>query len=240
MNYISILMYHQVGKFDNPKLHRAVYCHVDRFRSQMQFMKAWGYNVISLKDACDCIFKNKPIPPKAVVLTFDDGCDNFREYAWPILKEFNYPATMFLVADLIGKETKWMDDVPEKSPLMTKEAILELHKEGVNFGSHTLNHVKLALCDEKMMKEEIFSSKAKLEDLLGKEIIDFCYPYGNYNQKVADTVKEAGYQTGLTCIRAAANFAKSPFDLPRKAISFGDSLIGWWWKVRLKNSPKNK
>lgn len=236
---VSILMYHQVGHFENPQLHRAVYCDVGRFKRQMAWLKWAGYNVISLADACAGLFAGKSLPEKAIVLTFDDGCDNFREYAWPILKKYNYPVTMFLVAGLIGQAARWMDDVPVKARLMGTAAIRELHKEGVSFGSHTIHHVRLSQCVADTAREEIFGSKALLEDLLGDAVDDFCYPYGDYNKRVIDLVSEAGYKTGLTCVRAAANYAPGPLELPRKAISYGDMLPGYLWKIHMKNFPKN-
>lgn len=236
---ISILMYHQVGRFNNPRKHRAVYCDVGRFERQMAWLHWRGYNVISLAQAYAGLYEGLPIPEKAVVLTFDDGCDNFREYAWPILKKYRYPVSMFLVAGMLGGTTQWMDDVPEEAPLMDIATIRELFKEGVSFGAHSVNHVRLSECPPQVAREEIFGSKARLEDVLGESIPDFCYPYGYYNQQVADMVEEAGYKTGLTCIRAAANYARSPFELPRKAISYGDTLPGYLWKIHMKNVPKN-
>jgi len=236
--FITVLMYHQVGHFSNPKLHRPVYCDVGRFRRQMAWLHWCGYNVISLEDAYACLFQGKDVPPRAVVLTFDDGCENFREFALPILKKYHFPVTVFLVAGMLGKSTSWMDDVPEEAPLMTAETIRALHRDGVHFGAHSMNHVRLALVSPEEAREEIFSSKAVLEDLLGEAVLDFCYPYGSYNAKVTDMVAEAGYRSGLTCIRGAANYAKNPFEIPRKAISYGDTLPGYLWKVHKKNVPK--
>lgn len=236
---ISILMYHQVGRFNNPRLHRPVYCDVGRFRRQMAWLKWCGCHVMSLTDAYACLFEGKPIPARSVVITFDDGCENFREYAWPVLKQYGFPVTMFLVAGMLGKVTAWMDDVPEKAPLMDEAAIRALQKEGVHFGAHSMTHVRLALCDPKAARGEIFDSKARLEDLLGEAVPDFCYPYGSYNAQVAEMVAEAGYRSGLTCIRGAANYARNPFELPRKAISYGDTLPGFLWKLYRKDVPKD-
>lgn len=235
---ITVLMYHQVGRFNNPKLHRPVYCDVGRFRRQMAWLYWFGYNVISWDDAYACLFQGKPIPPRAVVLTFDDGCENFHEYAWPVLKKYNFPVTMFLVAGMLGESTRWMDDVPEEAPLMDVKTIRNLQEEGVHFGAHSMNHVRLALCSPEDARDEIFSSKSKLESILEMPITDFCYPYGSYNEQVADMVSEAGYRSGLTCIRGAANYAKNPFEIPRKAISYGDTLPGYLWKIHKKNVVK--
>lgn len=233
-------MYHQVGPFSRPAAHRAVYCHVDRFRRQMAWLRFARHNVISLEHAYRCLFEGAPIPPRAVVLTFDDGCDNFREHAWPVLRRHGYPATMFLVANLLGKTTReWMTDMPP-SPLMDAAAIRELRREGMRFGSHTLHHVRLSQCAPAQMRREIFESKDALESLLGEPVPDFCYPYGDYDERARALVAEAGYRTGLTCVRAAANHAANALEIPRKAISYGDNVAGFWWKLHMKNSPKKQ
>ena len=231
-------MYHQVGYFASPKAHRASYCDAGRFHRQMEWLHFFKYNVISLADALDGLFHGKLIPPRPVVLTFDDGCENFREHAWPVLKKHNFPATMFLIADMLGGKTSWMDGEACETPLMSTATVRELLREGCAFGSHTLRHVHLAQYAPDAAREEIYASKARLEDELCVPIHDFCYPYGSYNVQVRDLVAEAGYRSGLTCNRAAANYAPNPFELPRKAISYGDTLPGLLWKINGKNSPK--
>jgi peptidoglycan/xylan/chitin deacetylase (PgdA/CDA1 family) len=235
---VTILMYHQIGHFANPRQHRACYCDTGRFRRQMAWFHFWRYNIISIADARACLFEGKPVPPRAIVLTFDDGCENFREHAWPVLRRYNFPATMFVIPGMLGGTTAWMDGAAGRTPLMDAATVRELRREGLGIGSHTLNHVRLAQCAPAVAREEVFTSKAKLEDLLGEPVADFCYPYGDYNAGVAQMVAEAGYKTGLTCLRANANYAKSPLELPRKAVSYGMTLPGFLWQIHGKNAPK--
>lgn len=237
---VSILMYHQVGHFSRPKAHRATYCDVGRFRRQMAWLHAWHYKVISLDEAYAGLFCGGPLPARAVVLTFDDGCENFREYAWPVLKKYGFPATLFVIAGMLGGATSWMDtEDARKTPLLDAAAVRELHREGLSIGAHTLTHARLAQCPPGVAREEIAGSKARLEDLLGEAVPDFCYPYGSYDEQIASMVAAVGYRLGLTCIRAAANHARSPYELPRKAISYGDTLPGFLWKLHAKNRPKS-
>ena len=206
----------------------------------MKWFHFAGYNIISLANACAGLFANKPLPARAVVLTFDDGCQNFREHAWPVLKKYNFPATMFVIAGMLGKTASWMEGDAGKTALMDAATVRELHKEGLNIGSHTMNHIHLAKCEPDVAREEIFASKARLEDVLGVPVPDFCYPYGSYNERIVQWTGDAGYRTGLTCIRATANHAPSPLELPRKAVSYGDWLPGLLWKLHFKNTPKKR
>lgn len=236
---VSILMYHQVGRFSSPRKHRAVFCDVGRFRAQMAYLKWTGHHVISLADAYRGIFQGAPLPSRPVVLTFDDGYENFREYAWPILQRYGFPATVYLVSSLLGRSASWLDKDMSDARLMDAATIRSLRAEGVHFGSHTLTHCRLSKLDENDQRAEIFESKAELEDILGESVTDFCYPYGNYDIRSRDLVAEAGYNTALTCIRGAANTADNAFEIPRKAISYGDSLIGFLWKLHMKNARKD-
>ncbi|RLB44278.1 MAG: polysaccharide deacetylase family protein [Deltaproteobacteria bacterium] len=238
---ISILMYHQIGVFDRPREHRATFCHIRRFKAQMAYLRLFGYKVVSLEEALKALYlKNeKGDYQHAVVLTFDDGYKNFFEYAFPVLSARGYPATVFLVAGLLGKNAKWLADDGRYAPeLLDVDTIRKLHSQGVTFGSHSLTHPRLTALDPRAMEREIIESKSILEALLGHRVHYFCYPGGIYNEMVVAKVREAGYDAALTCDRGAATMFDDPFLLPRKAISFGDSLLGYFWKLHMKHKKK--
>lgn len=175
-----------------------------------------------------------------MVITVDDGYDNFREYAWPALQEEGLSATVYLVGSLIGKTASWLTDWSDQPSLMDASAIRQLHKEGCSFGSHAMTHPRLSRVSATQQRFEIFDSKKLLEDLLGTEVSDFCYPYGDYSLRSRDFVQEAGYRTATTCIRGASNFSENPFELTRKAVSYGDNLIGFAWKLHAKQERKGQ
>ncbi len=239
MNGITILMYHQIGKFEPMKEHRATSCDIGRFERQMRYLNALGYNVLSLDEAVDIFNNKKKIPLKAVVLTFDDGYENFLTNAVPVLKKYGFPAIVYIVSSLIGKKAEWLalDNHPTPS-LLTKSQIKEVRELGFDIGSHNLNHERMAKKSFEQQSFEVLKSKEILEDILGSEIKHFCYPYGSYDDNSLKAVKSAQYLTAVTCQRAAATHDFDPLALPRKAISFGDSLIGYIWKLYRKNKPK--
>jgi peptidoglycan/xylan/chitin deacetylase (PgdA/CDA1 family) len=240
-NTISILMYHQVGDFMPMRSHRSTYCHYKNFQRQMGFLHRFGFKVLSMDQALACLDGEQPIPPRAVVLTFDDGYENFYEYAWPALSRYGFPAMVYLLSGLIGQPSGWFEQDGRETPqLMGRERILQLRREGVDFGSHGVNHLKLAEIDGASTQHEVFESKRQLEDLLGEEVRHFCYPYGSHDLNAASAVEAAGYRSAVTCLRAAATPAFDDFLLPRKAISFGDNLAGYFWKLAMKNAPKHE
>jgi peptidoglycan/xylan/chitin deacetylase (PgdA/CDA1 family) len=221
------------------KSHRSTYCHYKRFRAQMRFLNLFGYRVLSMDQALDCLNGGRPIPPRAVVLTFDDGYENFYEYAWPVLKRYGFPSMVYLLSGLIGEDSSWFEnDGRATPPLMGRERILQLRKEGVGFGSHGVSHKKLGEVGEELVRSEVEESKQALEQLLQEEVRHFCYPYGSHNLTALWAVERAGYRSAVTCQRAAATASFHPLLLPRKAISYGDNLAGYAWKLEMKDRPK--
>jgi peptidoglycan/xylan/chitin deacetylase (PgdA/CDA1 family) len=238
---ISILMYHQVGDFKSMGSHRSTYCHYKRFASQMAFLHRFGYRVLGMDRALACLNGEQPVPPRSVVLTFDDGYENFYEYAFPVLQKYGFPAMVYLISGYIGKPSAWFAaEGRDSPPLMDSERILQLRAAGMDFGSHGAGHYKLAEVDAGTMREDVFRSKEQLETLLGEEVRHFCYPYGSHNLQTVETAREAGYASAVTCQRGAATHAFDPLALPRKAISFGDNLIGFLWKLEMKDEPKGE
>jgi peptidoglycan/xylan/chitin deacetylase (PgdA/CDA1 family) len=235
----SILMYHQVGEFERPKSHRATFCHIRRFKAQMAYLHRLGYRVLSLQAALDGLFGSGRLSRHSVVLTFDDGYENFRQNAFPVLQHYGYPATVFLVSDLMGRHAEWLaEDGRYAADLMDETTIKELRAHNIVFGSHTLTHPLLTRVDRARQVREIADSKSALENLLGEEVKFFCYPGGDYDEDVVTRVREAGYKAALTCDRGEATPYENPLTLPRKAISFGDSLIGYFWKLHMKHKKK--
>ena len=238
---ISVLMYHQVGQFLELKAHRSCYCDAGRFRSQMAWLKRTGRRVVSLTEAHAALFENVALPSsQAVVLSFDDGYENFAAHALPVLQEFGYPSVLFAVSGLLGQEAKWLDGEGAKPLLLSGQRLRELRTAKVEIGSHTVNHPRLSRLDPVQAWREIADSKTALEDVLGEEVDFFAYPYGDYNPTVREAVMRAGYKAAVTCSRGAANTAPNPFEIPRKAISYGDNLLGFFWKLAAKNTLKER
>jgi len=233
-------MYHQVGRFTKiPPDHRASLCLESRFKAQMVLLKILGYKVISLEEACKGIFDKGTLPPRSAVLTFDDGYQNFADIAWPVLKRHNYPATVYLVSQFIGKRAEWLGNEFDEAMLMDAVTLRRLATEGVDFGSHTRTHCHLTQLSSQEKRKEIFKSKAELEATLNSPIRGICYPFGEYDEEARDMVQEAGYATAVSCVRGAANTSVNRFELTRKSISYGDTFVGFFWKLVMKNKRKD-
>ncbi|MGL4409448.1 polysaccharide deacetylase family protein [Zoogloea sp.] len=240
MSQVQILMYHRVGDFPGRvKAHGALYCHLPRFRAQMRLFGWLGYTVVSLDDAVAGLRGERPLPPRPLVLTFDDAYVDFLEHAAPVLLEHGYPATVYAVSGLVGARSSWDAGVgPEPAPLMDAAQLREIQSLGFSVGSHSRSHVRLAEQDDARIRAEMHDSKASLEDLLGRPVQHFCYPYGSHDLRAVRAAAEAGYLSGTTCERAVATPADDLLTLPRKAVSRGDDVFGVAWKLLFKNTPK--
>jgi len=233
-------MYHQVGEFAPMRRHRANYCDHRRFAGQMAILRDSGYQVLDLDQVLACVRGEQSIPPRAVALTFDDGYANFVSYVLPVLQRHSFPAMVYVVSGWIGRQAQWFAEdsgrpVPE---LMSASQLRAIQAAGVTVGSHTVSHLKLAEATRERQCRELTDSKACLEDLLGKEVKHLCYPYGSFDPDTIRAAAAAGYLSATTCLRGPALPGDHPLVLPRKAVSFGDSLIGYFWKLTVKNKPK--
>ncbi len=118
----------------------------EKFLSHMAFLADSEYQIVSLHEVASCLQNQKPFPPKTAVLTFDDGFKNFHEQAFPVLKKFGFPAIVFLIAGWCGKENSWpgqLKTIPCFDLLDWKD-IKEMVGQGIEFGSHTINHPNLS------------------------------------------------------------------------------------------------
>lgn len=235
-------MYHQVGEFPPMGAHRANYCDHRRFAAQMSLLHQFGFHVLDLDQALACLQGAHPTPPRAVVLTFDDAYANFLDYALPVLGRYGFPAIVYAISGWLGRRAEWFAKDPGRvvPDLMSASQLREVRAAGISIGSHTVGHVKLADVEPTRQREELAVSKKVLEDLLGEEVRHLCYPFGSFDPDTVRSAQESGYVSATTCLRGAATRIDHPLVLPRKGISFGDNLIGYFWKLCVKHAPKPK
>src|SRR5262249_42412317 len=139
----SILTYHRVGDFENPTVRRGLHCSIAHFRRHLQTLRRFGFTVATLEDAVSRVRARSAGPSRAVVLTFDDGYGDFREHALPLLQEFAYPVTLFVVTGRLGGVADWLAPPYVPPALLDVAALREIAASGVEIGSHTRTHRRL-------------------------------------------------------------------------------------------------
>lgn len=160
----------------------------DVFRRQVKHLSEAGYSSLSLRDLVTSLKDGRSLPEKPIVLTFDDGFRNFYTHAFPVLNEYGFCATVFLVTDFCGKYNDWggnPSDFP-RSELLSWSEIKELNDAGIEFGSHTKTHPDLTKLTPAEAEDEIVASKSAIEDALGHDTVTFAYPFGRFNDSVKD------------------------------------------------------
>ena len=156
------------------------------FRRQVKYLSDAGYTSLSLKGLISTLKNGNELPDKPVVLTFDDGFKNFYSQAFPVLSEYSFCATVFLVTDFCGKYNDWSGNPVElpRSELLSWSDIKALNDAGIEFGSHTKTHPDLTKLSRTEAEAEITQSKTAIEDTIGTEAVTFAYPFGRSNASV--------------------------------------------------------
>ena len=210
---IPILSYHSISNENCP-----LSLNLTEFEKQLIFFKKNKFEAVHFNEI-------KNLSSKKFIITFDDGYKDLIINALPLLKKYNFKATCFIVSDLIGKKNIWDElnsNIKDKE-LMNLSDIHFWLKNGMCVGSHSKNHKKLTLLNEKDTIDEIINSKDELETLTGETVNSFCYPYGLYNENIVNIVKEK-YDSAFTTNRSRFDTTRhNIYKLPRidmgKAIS---------------------
>lgn len=217
----SILMYHSVGTHENTFFSVLP----SEFVAQMKFLRDNNYTVITLSELVKRIKNATPLRGE-IVLTFDDGYkDNFNN-AYPVLKQFNFPATIFVTTDLIS-------GVDERQfEMLSEDNLKEMHaSELIDIEPHSMSHPKLARCSRGDVLREIQGSKEALEKLLGKTCTLFAYPYGNYNEETVSVLRELGFSAAVTVGEGTLLHGDDLFRLKRNSIDRLTLMTQFYGKI---------
>lgn len=239
---IPILMYHSVSETDSERRHPYYGTNTlpEIFEQQMKFLSENGYRVVSMKDALALIRRNmehrpyacseEEYPPaattlqKVAIITFDDGLRDFYDTAWPILKEYGFPAAMFLPTGFISHERRRLNG---RECLTWREA-RELSSDGVEFGAHTVSHVQLYRVDRRTAEQEMRDAKAAIEQALGFPVLNYSYAYAfpehdpDFVAFFRDALVQAGYRAAVTTRIGTAAAGDDPYTLRRLPVNSHD------------------
>ncbi|MEK6647195.1 MAG: polysaccharide deacetylase family protein [Candidatus Firestonebacteria bacterium] len=226
---IPILMYHHV-KNDPVPFEASFTVSIDNFEQQMQYLNNKKYNIITLEDLISAVKSNEKILAKTCVITFDDGYENFLDFAYPVLQKYNFVATVFLTSGCIGDISKW-DAKYVNAKLLSKEQICELSKNGISFGSHSKTHPHFSKLNSDEILREIVESKKEIEGILGKRINTFSYPYNEYNFNIEKLVEKAGFDCACAIRSHNRTVTENVYALRRINVKNSDKLFQFSRKI---------
>jgi peptidoglycan/xylan/chitin deacetylase (PgdA/CDA1 family) len=208
---VPILMYHRVNVVtpSTPAVSRGLTVHPVDFARQMTWLKRQGYRTITQRELFGALMCGRPLGPRPIMITFDDGYrDNFFK-ASPVLARLGMRATAYVVSGRIsGRDPSFL----------TWPLLHALEKRGIEIGSHTVAHHDMTCLSDAQMLEDLTSSRRALERKLGHRVPWLAYPFGAYNERVERLTRQAGYLLAVTTQAGTVQSARQPFALPRLRI----------------------
>lgn len=214
-----IFMYHNIAQAPRGlRRWRSLYVSPDAFARQMWLLKRFGYTGLSMGDAMPYLRGEQQ--GRIAVITLDDGYVDNLQSALPVLQRYGFTATCYVVSGRVGRYNDWdAEKLGIRKPLMTSAQMRAWRDGGMEIGAHTRNHPRLTQCNDDQLHDEIAGSKADLEDALGASVTQFCYPYGDMNDRVADVTRDCGYIAATTTRRGRAIVGTDLWRLPRVQIA---------------------
>lgn len=214
-NGLRILTYHRVQ--DEPEDSFAV--SRNHFEFHMKYL-ADNYRVMDLMDAAHKIASGKPLEPRSVCVTFDDGYCEYNRFVGETLNRLGLTATFFIITGIVDGELE-----ANSGKYLDWEGVKDLFSAGFSIGSHTVSHPSLSALEGSELEKELAHSYQRLKSELGRSEIGLSYPYGtmrDFNSGVMETSKEIGYAYGVTAINGLNQPFSGIFNLKRTTLTRGD------------------
>lgn len=201
---ISVLMYHSINYEKNNILRVPK----EDFANEMQWLYQNGYKTLSLDELYDHVKSNTPFPKRSVVITLDDGYDDNYISAYPVLKQYGFHATVFMITGKI-----------DTAGYLSRSQLVEMDKNGISIECHTVTHPYLNTLSYKSQYAELSDSKQALETLLGKKVEFVAYPSGKYNSDTLRAVQALGYKMAFKMNGGTGSLSTSTYEFPRMFVN---------------------
>jgi len=227
---IPVLMYHRVLESLSADSSHGIWVSAKQFASHLASLQRRGFKTITFRDYARFLRGEGSLPRKPIILTFDDGYEDNYRTAFPLLQKFGFNAVIYVVMDMQRRTNFWDQDEPP-AQLMSASQMKELHRSGIEIGSHTVTHPRLLITTAENARCEIRNSKDTLEQLLGSSVVSFAYPYGELSQIVKDSVAEAGYRFAVAADSGPLAFYQDFFEIRRTQVFPWTDQVGFWKKT---------
>ena len=214
---VPILMYHSIADCQTSRhSYYATTTSPTAFAQQMRCLHENGYRTVTLQESLENLALREP-SAKLVVISFDDGYADLYRQAFPILNEYSFTATVFVITGLLKVRRTTFNG----TECLTLAEVRELHSQGISIGSHTLSHRTLTRLPQTQLEEELHTSKEFLEDELGAPVKSFAYPYAfpeadrRFVRIMENLLIKCGYDNGVTTILGSVQQGANRYFLPR-------------------------
>ena len=216
---IPILMYHSISISGNAKF-KPFTVAPERFAQQMAYLYEHAYTPMTVSQLIQARTQATLLPPKPLVLTFDDGLADFYTAALPILQRYQFGATLYLATAYINETSRWLRHEGEgHRPMLTWDQVRDVQRAGIECGGHTHTHPQLDVLGRASAYEEITRCKQLLEEQLAQPVLSFAYPFGYYTRLTQQLVRDAGYQSACAVKHTMSTNTTDAFALTRLMVS---------------------
>jgi peptidoglycan/xylan/chitin deacetylase (PgdA/CDA1 family)/GT2 family glycosyltransferase/2-polyprenyl-3-methyl-5-hydroxy-6-metoxy-1,4-benzoquinol methylase len=212
--HVPVLMYHAISE-DGPGGLSRYRITPSMFKAQLRWLRANGYYSIGSEQLAAQIASGEPFAGRPVMLSFDDGFQDFAENAWPLLVQHDFTAEMFVVTGRVGGCALWDEKLGDPPRLMDAGTIVRLAAEGMLFGSHLATHRPVDGLSSLELAEELAGSRAMLAHWLGKPPVSFAAPFTITDNRLGDLAAQTGYRIGFGNRTGVARLDADPLNLPR-------------------------
>lgn len=211
---VPILMYHHLADLprDATELEQTWTVAPKNFDAQMKLVAERGFRTITMAQLVAHLRDRQPLPGKPIIISFDDGWEEQYTVAFPILKQYGLSGTFFVYTNPL-----------DRKQFLAWKQIEEMVAAGMDFQAHSLTHPHLRTLAPEVAYREIAESKNILEKRLGKPVVAFSYPFGEYDDAVIQMVKRAGFASAVTLAAGYKQRLDELFTLHRIRVSYNDS-----------------
>ncbi len=182
--YVPIILYHRI---DVSPINSQYYVPPAKFEEEMKLLHDWGYQTISTELLIKAITEGADLPPRPLLITFDDGHLNNYTAAFPIMQKYGFTGVLYVIANYMGTDQ-----------YMSADQIKKMAAAGWEVGSHSISHADLTSLEPYRQRMEVVDSRAILEEALGVPVLTIAYPWGISNSGVIDYAHFAGYIGGMS------------------------------------------
>jgi peptidoglycan/xylan/chitin deacetylase (PgdA/CDA1 family)/2-polyprenyl-3-methyl-5-hydroxy-6-metoxy-1,4-benzoquinol methylase len=209
-----VLMYHSVAE-DGPAALARYRISPGALQEQLAWLRKHGFHSLAPEQLALSLANPQPLPGRPVMITFDDGFQDFADAAWPLLQAHDFDADVFVVTDRLGETAIWDAAIAEPQPLMSEATVARLAAEGVRFGSHLATHRAINGLTTRDLAEELLRSSAKIGALTGKAPFALAAPFSIGDRRLGGLAADSGYGLAFAARSGCASLGDHPLDAPR-------------------------
>jgi peptidoglycan/xylan/chitin deacetylase (PgdA/CDA1 family) len=217
MPRVPILCYHRIEAPPASRVGDQSFVTPELFERHVAALARLGYTGVSVADVVRWQRGEGRLPARAIAFTFDDGYESVLTHAVPTLRRRGWSGSVFVVSREVGGTNAWDPNAPP-ARMLDEAGLRTLVAEGFEIGSHTRHHKRVTTLGEAEVEPELAGSRRDLEDLVGRRVESFAFPYGTHNTAALYRVAATGYRAAVTLKRWANGRSTNPLRLGRASI----------------------